>query len=688
MTYPKRRNSAWSRWLLAVMCILLSLPATAQQDQVTKAAAAQAQQLLADEQVQLVHSQPWYLSGERLWYSISISRRSSAPPSRVVYATLLDRRGTILLQQKLVVDEGKAQGDFRLPPDLPTGSYTLQAGTNWMRNFSAGQQWRQELLVVNTAEVSKIPASAGKARPLQVQVYAESGAWLSGVPTRMAVQVRNAAGTGIAAHGTVVDTAGHVLTSFQADAAGIATFTVQATHEEELLVQVQAPDHLQAQVPLTRPKSQGMALTIGQIGADGAQVRVLSREAAGYVLLAESRGQVYFAQRGTGAGAVKVPFPENKSEVRLLLLNPGGLVEAERSLYLPDTTGIAVQPDRTAYTTRQQVQVALAGLPPNAALSLRVAARRPAWQPVQAAALIQQYRTDLDLWQAIAAGEMTPRHARETLVEPLRRDNSSLAAQSGYERNTDTAFVQALPTAIRAYAMQHHLRSGINEVYGLTEPHAPAPLPRLPVDRVFKLDDYVAFNDMEEAIREVTTNVRVRRKKGKPMVRLLYVAPGTKRMMKDEPLYLLDGVMLRNMDEIMALDLQDVASIEIAWSEEKLYAGNLGGMVDNGMFAVYTKSGEARERLREKGHAVLYEQYSLPRHFVVPAPTDAVQASQPDFRQLLYWKPILQAGPDGKASATFYTSDETGTFEVQVQGYTSDGSLLQGKATFEVRPVN
>ncbi|MDO6390563.1 hypothetical protein Q4E40_10535 [Pontibacter sp. BT731] len=682
--------------LLLALAPMLSMPAFAQQEQVAKAAAAQVQRQLSDEQVQLVHSQPWYMAGERLWYSAIVRKSSTAPASRVLYVELLDAKGSTLINQRLVLEDGKAQGDFLLPKNMPSGNYTLRAATNWMRNFSARQHWQEPLTVVNPNEVKALEGRPAATKPMQVRFFPESGTWPAGAPAKIVATVTNAAGVGIAAQGIVADTAGQTMATFKSDESGIAVFSLTAAEQQELVAQVQAANYATRQVPLPKPKKQGAGLVVGKVSPTGIQVNVQAQSAAGHVLVALSEGKVYFSQHVTGAGQVTVPWLHaTQPECRLLLLNTGGLVEAEQWVMLPQTAGIAVQADRQQYGTRQQVSVTVKGLQPHTWLAAAVAEQRAMLQQPNGFAVAngvrQGYETDQELWEAIARNETEARFRREPLVEPMRQaDVKAPFQQETFARQTDTAFVQALPPHVIRVTQKHYTRTNIHEIYGLTEPHSTAPLPRLPADRVFKLDEYVAFQDVEEAIREVSTNLRMRKKKGRQTVRLLYVSSETKRMMKEEPLYLLDGVMLENMDEIIALDLNDIASIEIAWSEEKLYAGNLGRLVDNGMFAIYTKSGEARERLKEKGLPVLYEQYNLPRNFVVPAAPsgDASQAQLPDFRQQLHWQPYLQAGADGSATFMFYTSDETGVFEVKVQGQTAEGIPIVGSTSIEVKLLN
>ena len=45
----------------------------------------------------------------------------------------------------------------------------------------------------------------------------------------------------------------------------------------------------------------------------------------------------------------------------------------------------------------------------------------------------------------------------------------------------------------------------------------------------------------------------------------------------------------------------------------------------------------------------------------------------PDFRNTLYWSPVLHTDKTGKTSVGFYSSDESGEYTITVEGMTPDG---------------
>ncbi|WP_299761045.1 hypothetical protein [uncultured Pontibacter sp.] len=688
--------------LILLLAPLLSLHALGQQTTTPAPSAEQVQMLLSDEQVRLVHSQPYYAAGERLWYKAFLSKSSTVPPSKTLYVELLDIKGELIVRQRLILEEGMAYGDIQLPYGLPTGQYTLLATTNWMRNFSSKQQHRENLLILNAEEVvalrGKSPVEASQ--QLTVRFFPESNSMLEVVKTIVAAVVTNAAGVGVVAKGEVKDSGGETVASFQTDDSGVGVFQIVAAPLLKYEAMVEAKGYQTQSIPLPEAKQQGLALAVEEQTEDGLKVKVHGTAAWVYTLLAESGGNVYFSHRATAGGTVTIPWQDSsKNAVRLLLLNPGGMAEAELMVVRQQReASVKVSTDKPQYSPRQKVSVTLQsanaeGRPTAANIAVAVTGMQKHFQLPLAKSKSSNVKeqaapvhgADKELWNSLIQGKAEAKYELEPLVDVFSRAGvAEPFISSSYSTRTDTGFVQALPENAVNYALQHYHRTRINDAYNLTEAHAIAPIAKLPADKVFKLDEYVAFKSMDEAIREATTNLRLSRKKGRYVMRLLYVRPGVKRMLKNEPVYLIDGVVVNGMEEILNLNLDDIATFELTWMEEKLYAANLGHMAENGgLFAVYTKSGEVREKLKSKGYRTMYEQYNRPGIFMASANT--ATGATPDFKQLVFWEPQLELAKDGSASFSFFTSDETGVFTIRVEGQTAEGIPISGEAQYEVR---
>lgn len=80
---------------------------------------------------------------------------------------------------------------------------------------------------------------------------------------------------------------------------------------------------------------------------------------------------------------------------------------------------------------------------------------------------------------------------------------------------------------------------------------------------------------------------------------------------------------------------------------------------------------------------------SVQREFYVPrydAEVTASSISGPvDYRDVLYWKPIMQTDSQGRSQLRFPLSDVVRTLRVVIQGITADGRPVQGVQLIQVQ---
>jgi hypothetical protein len=57
----------------------------------------------------------------------------------------------------------------------------------------------------------------------------------------------------------------------------------------------------------------------------------------------------------------------------------------------------------------------------------------------------------------------------------------------------------------------------------------------------------------------------------------------------------------------------------------------------------------------------------------------------PDFRNTLYWNPWIRTDNNGTATVEFFTSDEPGTYNIIVEGFTYGGHKGSARAVISVK---
>jgi len=197
----------------------------------------------------------------------------------------------------------------------------------------------------------------------------------------------------------------------------------------------------------------------------------------------------------------------------------------------------------------------------------------------------------------------------------------------------------------------------------------------------YMLDDYVRFTTMEEVLREYIPEIAPRKQRNGFAIKVddqphnLYF--------EDNPLVMVDGVPFFNMDTVIALNPLKIRKLEVV--AQKYYYGPL---VLEGIVSYSTYKGDLDGiQIDPSSLVVEYDGMQLQREFYSPKYNNPSSSSTrlPDFRDVLYWSPDVKTGKDGKAQATFYTSDVPGTYAIIVQGITANGRAGSGMYTVTVK---
>jgi len=188
--------------------------------------------------------------------------------------------------------------------------------------------------------------------------------------------------------------------------------------------------------------------------------------------------------------------------------------------------------------------------------------------------------------------------------------------------------------------------------------------------------DFVSLPDFIEIARELLPDVKIREVDGK--YRAWVRNSSTLEFFSGTPVIFLDGVYQENLDQIMKMGSDMIRKIEIL-NTERIY----GDVLFQGVISIFSVN-----RLVTTLDTFA-PTYRIKNSTIHPAtklsdrPANQ-EKNTPDFRQLLYWNPVVEFGEANTNRLEFYTSDHTATYIMQLEGLTDDGRPVSKQIKFQV----
>jgi len=199
------------------------------------------------------------------------------------------------------------------------------------------------------------------------------------------------------------------------------------------------------------------------------------------------------------------------------------------------------------------------------------------------------------------------------------------------------------------------------------------------LDKVY-IEKYIELNSTREIIKEIVPALWIGKRDKKSYFRL--ASGQDSPPFEKEPLVLVDGVPVNDIDRILAINPNELERIELL--RKRYYVSD---MTFEGIVHFITK--KANLSAIEFDNSLFRQEFrsvqNMPGFYSPDYSTDSLKNSRiPDFRNTLYWNPSLVTDKKGRAKAEFFTSDEPGEYSILVQGMTSEGKILRKLVKFVV----
>ena len=160
----------------------------------------------------------------------------------------------------------------------------------------------------------------------------------------------------------------------------------------------------------------------------------------------------------------------------------------------------------------------------------------------------------------------------------------------------------------------------------------------------------------------------------------------------NQPLFVIDGVIVDKIDtNINTNDIKNISVLKDA-AATSIY----GSRAANGVIIINTNDGmpyNAKNIQFSKDNFAYFNISSgylknndtYERVFTYPVYQDTKTLFRDDFRETIYWNPVIQTDENGKAKVEFYNSDANTTFRMITEGAAYNGLLGRAEKTYAVK---
>jgi len=203
-------------------------------------------------------------------------------------------------------------------------------------------------------------------------------------------------------------------------------------------------------------------------------------------------------------------------------------------------------------------------------------------------------------------------------------------------------------------------------------------------DYTIRLDEYNSFPTMVEVFREIVTHVSLKYKKGENIIRV-YSDEHIKNFER-KPLFLVDDIPTYNKTFVLSLDPGDVETIEVINANHKIR--RFGFLGQYGVIAITTKKKLITSDDIPDNNIIEFQGCYRAREFYSPdySLSTETDRSKPDLRSLIYWNPLLKTDSIGKASVTFYNTDNITTVDIKIEGISQGGTPGLAAYQYQIIP--
>ncbi|MEM6696910.1 MAG: hypothetical protein AAF806_08710 [Bacteroidota bacterium] len=245
--------------------------------------------------------------------------------------------------------------------------------------------------------------------------------------------------------------------------------------------------------------------------------------------------------------------------------------------------------------------------------------------------------------------------------------------------------------AIKDYMSLSRQRKKIFQIYKSLENQIEPEKVKLDIQELspgftYVIDEYESFDFMYSFFGELITPLKFILQPDSTYKATLYNPTGrasANTQLSGDPLFIIDGKLTRDADFVARMDMDYIETVELMYKSENLRE-KFSAIGRSGVVKLTTNLKNVP--IAEKDAADIFTISGIQPKAAFPAfQANDIPSSQPFFRPQLYWNANITTDSNGRASLTFYQSDDLSQFVIRVVGQGENGAFGQVTKEYEVK---
>jgi hypothetical protein len=274
-----------------------------------------------------------YVSREMLWfrvYYVDAYCNKPATISKIAYIEILDKRNQAVLQQKVSLKPGEANGSFIIPVSIPSGTYRLRAYTSWMRNFSADYYFEKAIRIINPQNLQP-DSVVSKTKHYDIQFFPEGGNLVQQIETKVAFRITDAYGKGLDCEGILLNSSADTVLRFHPFSLGLGNFEFTPAAGQSYSSVIRFPNGEKVVRELPPSYRSGYVMNLSKTNEGQIAIKIKSSPDLG------AQEYYLFIHGGHSYLPVKKETPDNRQA--MILINPEDLEDGISRITLFNNSG-------------------------------------------------------------------------------------------------------------------------------------------------------------------------------------------------------------------------------------------------------------------------------------------------------------------------------------------------------------